>query len=396
MSARTSSKGPSTTVPMGLSRYGRPLRSTRSTHRATHSETDVPLPIGVMLNSASVIRVPRHAHIPRRSCHFRGRRLPPPRCSLRRGPRGRGRGPGLLAPRARRGRRSATRGPDPRRRGGHGPLRAAPCGVLPGPRPRRLPGDDGGLPREGPVRPGPRGRPRPPLPAERVRRRGPRHGRPPARGPAPGPRGGRPRGPSGGPCDDGHRHAAARHPRGGVPEPLEDRPEAVPSYRPPRLGPGGRGLLPGGRRGAPSPADDPDVRAARTCPPEVRLDPRPHSAGRVPRGPRIPREGAAPSLRGGLRDRRRVHFRRRLTVSPAAFVQVAQNARPFRSVSSSREEKCITHAGFGSWSRPRVCPISWTASFATRSPYAGVAGGPSRAVEMIPHRAFILPSPQTE
>src|SRR3990170_2030242 len=342
MSARTSSKGPSTTVPMGLSRYGRPLRSTRSTHRATHSETDVPSPTGVMLTSASVIRVPRHAHTPRRSCMFGGCRLLPPRCRLRRGPRGRGRGPGLLAPRARRGRRSATRGPDPRCRGGHGPLRAAPCGVLPGPRPRRLPGDDGGLPREGPVRPGPRGRPRPPLPAGRV------------------------------------------------PEPLEDRPEAVPSYRPPRLGPGGRGLLPGGRRGAPSPADDPDVRAARTCPPEVRLDPRPHSAGRVPRGPRIPREGAAPSLRGGLRDRRRVHFRRRLTVSPAAFVQVAQNARPFRSVSSSREEKCITHAGFGSWSRPRVCPISWTASFATRSPYAGVAGGPSRAVEMIPYRSCIV------
>src|SRR6266704_1171493 len=50
MSARMSSNVPSTIVPIGLSRYGRPLRSTMSTHRATYSPTLTPLPIGVILN----------------------------------------------------------------------------------------------------------------------------------------------------------------------------------------------------------------------------------------------------------------------------------------------------------------------------------------------------------
>ena len=57
INARTSSKGPSTTVPIGLSRYGMPLRSTMSRHRATYRETLVPFPAGEMLNSAIVMGI---------------------------------------------------------------------------------------------------------------------------------------------------------------------------------------------------------------------------------------------------------------------------------------------------------------------------------------------------
>jgi len=53
--SRTSSREPSTTVPIGLSRYGRPLLSTMSRQRATCFETLTPLPTGEMLNSAIVI-----------------------------------------------------------------------------------------------------------------------------------------------------------------------------------------------------------------------------------------------------------------------------------------------------------------------------------------------------
>src|SRR5207249_7379779 len=62
MRARTSSNDPSMTVPIGFTRYGRPLRSTMSTARATCSPTLTPLPIGVILNSAMVIARPRHPH----------------------------------------------------------------------------------------------------------------------------------------------------------------------------------------------------------------------------------------------------------------------------------------------------------------------------------------------